>query len=84
VQLISSVPPAYPLIARSQRISGDVKIDALIDESGRVTGMKVVTGPAMLHQAAMDALRQWKYKPATLNGKPVSMHLMITVQFRLQ
>jgi periplasmic protein TonB len=84
VQLISSVPPAYPLMARSQRISGDVKIDALIDESGRVTGMKVVTGPAMLHQAAMDALRQWKYKPATLNGKPVSMHLMVTIQFRLQ
>jgi len=84
VQLISSVPPAYPLIARSQRIAGDVKIDALIDENGRVTGMKVVTGPAMLHQAAMDALRQWKYKPATLNGKPVSMHLVVTIQFRLQ
>ena len=84
VQLISSVPPTYPLIARSQRISGDVKIDALIDENGRVTGMKVVTGPAMLHQAAMDALRQWKYRPATLNGKPVSMHLVVTIQFRLQ
>jgi periplasmic protein TonB len=84
VQLISSVPPAYPMIARSQRISGEVKIDALIDENGRVTGMKVVTGPAMLHQAAMDALRQWKYRPATLNGKPVSMHLVVTIQFRLQ
>jgi len=84
VQLISSVPPVYPQIARSQRVSGDVKIDALIDESGRVTGMKVVSGPIMLHQAAMDALRQWKYKPATLNGKPVSMHLVVTIQFRLQ
>ena len=83
-QLISSVPPAYPQIARSQRVSGDVKIDALIDESGRVSGMKVVSGPVMLQQAAMDALRQWKYKPATLNGKPVSMHLVVTLQFRLQ
>jgi periplasmic protein TonB len=84
VQLISSVPPVYPQMARSQRISGDVKIDALIDESGRVTSMKVVSGPVMLHQAAMDALHQWKYKPATLNGKPVSMHLVVTIQFRLQ
>jgi len=84
VQLISSVPPVYPQLARSQRVSGDVKIDALIDENGRVTGMKVVGGPVLLHQAAMDSLRQWKYKPATLDGKAVSMHLVVTVQFRLQ
>jgi len=55
--LISSVPPAYPSLARTQRISGDVKIDALIDEHGRVTAMKVVSGPAMLYQARQDALR---------------------------
>jgi len=84
VQLISSVAPVYPQLARSQRVSGDVKIDALIDENGRVTGMKVVGGPVLLHQAAMDSLRQWKYKPATLDGKAVSMHLLVTVQFRLQ
>jgi protein TonB len=83
-QLISTVPPAYPQIAKSQRLSGDVKIDALIDEHGRVTGMKVVSGPVMLQQAAMDALKQWKYKPATLNGNPVSMHLLVTIQFRLK
>ena len=84
VQLISSVPPVYPQLARSQRVSGDVKIDALIDENGRVTSMKVVGGPVLLHQSAMDSLRQWKYKPATLDGKAVSMHLVVTVQFRLQ
>ena len=83
-QMISSVPPVYPQLARSQRISGDVKIDALIDDHGRVTGMKVLSGPIMLHQAAMDALHQWKYRPATLNGEPVSMHLTVTIQFRLQ
>lgn len=82
--LISSVPPIYPSLARMQRISGDVKIDALIDEHGRVTAMKVVSGPAMLYQAAQDALHQWKYRPATLNGETVSMHLLVTVQFRLQ
>jgi protein TonB len=84
VQLISSVPPVYPQLARTQRVSGEVKIDALIGENGRVTGTKVISGPVLLHQAAMDALRQWKYKPATLNGKPVSMHLVVTIQFRLQ
>jgi protein TonB len=84
VQLISSVPPTYPQLARSQRISGDVKIDALIDENGRVTAMKVVSGPVLLHQAAMDSLHQWKYRPASLDGKAVSMHLVVTVQFRLQ
>jgi protein TonB len=82
--LISSVPPTYPQIARTQRIAGDVKIDALIDEHGRVTSMKVVSGPVMLYQAAQDALRQWKYRPATLNGQAVSMHLLVTIQFKLQ
>jgi protein TonB len=84
VQLLSSVPPTYPQLARSQRVSGDVKVDALIDENGRVTAMKVVSGPVLLHQAAMDSLHQWKYRPASLDGKPVSMHLVVTVQFRLQ
>ena len=83
-QLVSSVPPAYPQMAKMQRISGDVKIDALIDENGRVTAMKVVSGPVLLHQAAMDALKQWRYKPAMLNGTAVSMHLMVTIQFRLK
>jgi periplasmic protein TonB len=83
-KMISSMPPVYPSLARSQHISGDVKIDALIDVNGRVTSMKVISGPALLHQAAMDALRQWKYRPATLDGKPVPMHLTIMLQFRLQ
>ena len=83
-KMISSVPPVYPSLARSQHISGDVNVDALIDVNGRVTSMKVISGPALLHQAAMEALRQWKYRPATLDGKPVPMHLTITLQFRLQ
>jgi protein TonB len=78
------VPPVYPSLARSQHISGDVNVDALIDVNGRVTSMKVISGPALLHQAAMEALRQWKYRPATLDGKPVPMHLTITLRFRVQ
>ena len=82
--LLSSLPPVYPAIAKSQHIAGDVRIDALIDASGRVSTMKVISGPPMLHQAAMDALRQWKYQAATLDGNPVATHLTVTVQFRLQ
>jgi TonB family protein len=83
-KLISSVPPVYPALAKNQHVSGNVLVDALIDVNGRVTTMKIVSGPTLLQQPAMDALRQWKYQPATLDGKPVAMHLNVTIQFRLQ
>jgi TonB family protein len=83
-KLISSVPPEYPSLAKAQHVSGGVTIDALIDATGHVTKMKVISGPTLLHQAAMDALKQWKYQPAMLDGKPVPMHLSVTIQFRLQ
>lgn len=82
-RLLSSVQPAYPVLARTQHVSGDVKLDALVDASGRVSAMKVISGPVLLQQAAMDALRQWKYQPATLDGKPVPMHLSVTIRFRM-
>lgn len=83
-KLISSVAPIYPAMAKTQRISGAVTIDALIDANGRVTTMKVVSGPALLQEAAKDALKQWKYEPAMLDGKAVPMHLTVTLQFRTQ
>jgi len=83
-KLISSVSPIYPALAKNQHIQGAVTIDALIDATGRVTTTKIISGPTLLHQAATDALRQWKYQPATLDGKPVPMHLTVTLQFRLQ
>jgi TonB family protein len=83
-KLISSVSPVYPTLAKNQHVSGEVRVDALIDANGRVTTMKVISGPTLLHQAAMDALRQWKYQPAALDGKAVPMHLTVTLQFRLQ
>lgn len=82
-KLISSVSPMYPALAKSQHVAGDVVIDALIDANGRVTTMKVISGPTLLHQAAKDALKQWKYRPATLDGNPVSMHLTVKLQFRM-
>ncbi|HET8966886.1 MAG TPA: energy transducer TonB [Candidatus Acidoferrum sp.] len=83
-KLLSSVPPVYPHMARTQRVSGDVTIDALIDVNGRVSTMRVISGPALLHDAAMSAVRQWKYQAASLNGVATATHLTVTVQFRLQ
>jgi TonB family protein len=83
-KLLKSVPPVYPPAARSQRIGGNVQLDALIDAAGNVTTTKVISGPPLLHQAAITAVKQWKYEPAQLDGKATSMHLTVTVQFRLQ
>ncbi len=82
--LLKSTPPVYPATARSQRVSGDVTIDALIDASGVVTSTKIISGPTLLHQAAVNAVKQWQYEPAQLDGKPTAMHLTVTVQFHLK
>ena len=81
--LISSVSPAYPALARSIGLQGEVTIDALIDSTGKVAAMKPLSGPVALQQAAMDALRQWKYEPARLDGQRVSTHLSVTMRFHL-
>jgi TonB family protein len=83
-RLIKSVPPVYPTIAKTQRVSGDVQLDALIDVTGNVASVKVISGPTLLHRAALDAVKQWKYTPALLNDQPTAMHLTVTVQFRTQ
>jgi TonB family protein len=82
--LISSVAPAYPQMAKTQRITGAVTIDALIDATGHVASMAIVSGPALLQESAKEALRHWKYEPAQLHGKPVPMHMRVTIQFKLQ
>jgi protein TonB len=83
-RLRKSVPPVYPPFARTSHVSGDVKLDALIDANGNVTELKVISGPPILRQPAMDAVRQWKYDPARLNGQPVALHLGVTVRFRVE
>lgn len=83
-QLLKSVPPVYPPVAKAQHITGNVALDCLIDAHGNVVEVKVLSGPPMLHRAASDAVKQWKYKPAILDGQPTSMHVTVTVQFRSQ
>lgn len=82
--LLASSAPVYPALARSQRVQGDVTIDALIDATGKVSDMKIVTGNALLQNAATEALRHWKYQPALLDGEPIPIHINVTITFHLK
>src|SRR5580658_917542 len=81
-KLISSVPVVYPSVAKNAHVQGDVVIDTQIDKNGSVVHMKAVSGPMLLRQAALDAVRRWKYQPSTLDGQPVSVEMLVTVKFR--
>jgi protein TonB len=81
---ILSVRPEYPVAAKSAHIEGDVKIEAEIDQTGKVTGMKLISGPTLLQAAALHALQQWKYEPAKLDGQAVAGKMIVTLRFRLQ
>jgi periplasmic protein TonB len=80
-RLISSVLPVYPAIARTAGIEGRVVITTSVEKDGSVSGSKVISGSPMLRQAALDALRQWKYQPGTLNGVPVPVEITVTIEF---
>jgi general secretion pathway protein A len=77
------VLPVYPHAARVQNVQGDVTILAEIDERGKVGKMKVISGPVLLQDAALEALSKWKYEPAKLDGQPMPSELLVTIQFRL-
>ena len=80
-RLIKAVPPAYPALAKANHVTGDVTLEALIDANGRVTEVKVVAGPGLLREAAVNAMRLSEYEPARLGGRPVPSHLSVTVKF---
>jgi periplasmic protein TonB len=82
---ISAPPPQYTEIARKARIQGVVIVEAIIDKEGNVTNVKVLKGlPMGLDQSAVDAVKEWKFQPATLNGKPVAVIYNLTINFQLQ
>ena len=82
-RLITRVDPRYPPLAIQTHLQGTVIVDAIIDEHGDVIEVKVVSGPPLLIQSAMDAVRHWKYEPTYLNDEPVPVQLNVTVQFKL-
>jgi periplasmic protein TonB len=81
--LIHKVLPAYPALARSARIQGVVVLQAMIGKQGSIENLRVVTGHPMLTSAAIDAVRQWRYRPYILNNEPVEVETQITVNFSL-
>ncbi len=81
--LINKVTPQYPPIARAARISGSVQLQATISKNGAIENLKVISGHPMLIQAALDAVRQWRYKPYMLNGEPVEVETSVTVNFNM-
>ena len=83
-QLLSRVRPNYPPLAKRMGLEGNIVIDAVIDATGKVTNMKVVSGPMLLQGAALDSVRKWNYAPGYLDDKPVPVKILITVEFRIR
>jgi protein TonB len=73
----------YPPLARQTRISGTVRLHAIIGKNGAVQQLEVISGHPLLVQAALDAVRQWRYRPTLLNGEPVEVDTTIDVIFSL-
>jgi periplasmic protein TonB len=80
---LNAPTPTYPQMARIAHIQGDVILQATISKSGIVENLRGVSGHPILIQAALDAVRQWKYKPYILNGEPVEVETTIRVQFHM-
>ena len=81
--LISRVNPAYPQEAKSKKVEGNVVVRLIIDKEGSVKKADVRSGDPLLAQAALDAVRQWRYKPATLGGAPCESATEVTINFTL-
>src|SRR5229473_50783 len=81
--LVNKVQPVYPPLARQTRISGTVRLHAIISKTGSVESLEVLSGHPLLVRAAMDAVQQWRYKPTLLNGEPVEVDTTIDVIFSL-
>lgn len=75
--------PVYPAIAKAARVEGVVVLQATISASGRIENLRVVSGHPMLQQAALDAVRNWRYRPYLLNGQPVEVETTVNVVFKL-
>jgi protein TonB len=78
---LSQPKPVYPPIAKAAHVSGAVVLHALISKAGTIQNLQVVSGPEMLRAAALDAVRNWRYKPYVLNGEATEVETTITVNF---
>jgi protein TonB len=83
-EVISMARPTYPPSARQSNIQGTVTVSARLDENGNVLSAKAMSGPLMLRQAAADAVKQWKYSPRLVDGKPAPSQVTVGVEFKLK
>lgn len=83
-KLIRKVEPEYPELAKRARVQGVVILQVLVDEQGNVADVKIIRGHPLLNQAAVEAVKQWKYSPTLLNGEPVPVVATVTVNFVLR
>lgn len=81
--LLHKVQPIYPPIARQARVQGAVELRAIISKNGTIENLVVVRGHPMLSASAIEAVRQWRYRPYLLNGEPIEVETEITVNFLL-
>lgn len=81
--LIRKVIPTYPQLAKTMRVEGTITLAATISKDGAIANLRVVSGPAVLQQAALDAVSGWRYRPYLLNGEPVDVETTINVIFTL-
>jgi protein TonB len=77
-------PPAYPKLASLARVQGPVFLQTIVSERGTVEAVHVIKGPYLLRRAAADTVRTWRYKPYFLNGKPVDVATIVTIDFALR
>ena len=82
-KLLAQPQPAYPALAIQARIQGTVVLHAIINRQGEVSELQVISGHPLLVQAALEAVRRWRYQPTQLNGDPVEVDTTITVSFVL-
>jgi periplasmic protein TonB len=81
--IIYRVQPSYPPIARQARVQGAVELRAIISKAGTIENLIVISGPPMLSRSAIEAVRQWRYRPYLLNNEPIEVETEITVNFVL-
>lgn len=82
--LIKKVEPKYPRIAKAAGIQGIVELQATIGKDGHITNLHVISGPDLLKDEALKAVKKWVYKPYILNGAPVELQVNIKVNFSLE
>ena len=77
------VEPDYPLLAKQMKVQGSVVLQALIGKAGTIEDLRVLSGPAILSSAAMEAVKQWRFRPYYVSGEPVETQARITVNFTI-